>query len=228
METAGSKFSTEFRQIIADQQQANLERLLTYKNYMPITYEEFKMLLTNISERILLRRSVKRQFEIDKNNGPVIKQLYLYLTNNPQCEWNLNAGINFGGNVGCGKSVLMMAFIEISNQYTRRLTTSLHSKQLAQEIKSRGIEYYRTRPMFIDEIGREESKANDYGNVIKPMIDLFSMRYETGARTYATTNFKYDSLKPIYGDFIIDRMQEMMTLVVIPGESRRLNNEVKR
>ncbi|MBL7971541.1 MAG: hypothetical protein JNL03_08470, partial [Prolixibacteraceae bacterium] len=130
METAGSKFSTEFRQIIADQQQANLERLLTYKNYMPITYEEFKMLLTNISERILLRRSVKRQFEIDKNNGPVIKQLYLYLTNNPQCEWNLNAGINFGGNVGCGKSVLMMAFIEISNQYTRRLTTSLHSKQL--------------------------------------------------------------------------------------------------
>lgn len=228
METAGSKFSTEFRQIIADQQQANLERLLTYKNYMPITYDEFKMLLTNISERILLRRSVKRQFEIDKNNGPVIKQLYLYLTNNPQCEWNLNAGINFGGNVGCGKSVLMMAFIEISNQYTRRLTTSLHSKQLAQEIKSRGIEYYRTRPMFIDEIGREESKANDYGNVIKPMIDLFSMRYETGARTYATTNFKYDSLKPIYGDFIIDRMQEMMTLVVIPGESRRLNNEVKR
>lgn len=227
MEIVGHRLH-EFNQSIAEQQQLNLRNLLTYKCNTPLSYDEFKWLITSISERIFLRRSVKRRFEIDANNGPVIKNLYLYLINDPSCAWNLDAGINFGGNVGCGKSVLMMAYLEISNQYTRRLTTLLHSKQLAQEIKSRGIEYYKTRPLFIDEIGREESKANDYGNVIKPMIDLFSMRYETGARTYATTNFKYDSLKPLYGDFIIDRMNEMMTLVHIPGDSRRLNNEVKR
>ena len=116
MATNGTNFSAEFRQMIAEQQQSNLEKLLTYKNYLPITYDEFKTLLTTIAERILLRRSVKRQFVIDKNNGPAIRNLYLYLTNNPECEWNLNAGINFAGNVGCGKSVLMMAYLEISNQ----------------------------------------------------------------------------------------------------------------
>lgn len=223
-----NSLSTDFKEMQQTQKRINEEKLLTYKAYLPIGYDEFKALLTGYAETIMLERSVTRTFEIDKNNGPIIKQLYYYLTNNTDCAWNLNAGIILGGNVGCGKSVLMMAFLKISDQYTRKITTQIHSKLLASQLKTNGIDFYKKKPLFIDEIGREEEKAIDYGNVIKPVIDLLSMRYEYGARTYATTNFKYEKLETFYGDFIRDRMEEMMTLVILPGDSRRLKNEVKR
>ena len=73
-----------------------------------------------------------------------------------------------------------------------------------------------------------ESEVKDYGNVVKPVIDLFAQRYECGARTYATTNFKYESFDKFYGEFIRSRMEEMMTYVPLPGESRRIKNEVRR
>ena len=176
----------------------------------------------------MLQRSVTQKFVIDQHNGPVIRQLYLYFTNHPDCVWNLNAGLIFAGKVGCGKSILMMAYLRISDQYSRKLTTSIHAKTLAMMIKQSSVEEYSRRPLFIDELGREESELKDYGNVVKPVIDLFALRYENGARTYATTNFKYESFDKFYGEFIRSRMEEMMTYVPLPGESRRIKNEVRR
>ena len=95
-------------------------------------------------------------------------------------------------------------------------------------IKQSSVEEYSRRPLFIDELGREESELKDYGNVVKPVIDLFAQRYENGARTYATTNFKYESFDKFYGEFIRSRMEEMMTYVPLTGESRRIKNEVRR
>ena len=201
--------------------------LRSFKSYTTMSYEEFKELITIYASGIMVQRSVNRPYVIDAHNGPIIKQLYLYFTNNPECAWNLNAGLIFGGKIGCGKSVLMMAYLQISNEYTRRRTTMVHSKTLASVIKQNGMEYYEKRPMFIDELGREESEVKDYGNVVKPVIDLFALRYEAGARTYATTNYNFKSLEGFYGEFIRTRMEEMMTFVPVPGESRRLKNEVK-
>jgi DNA replication protein DnaC len=175
----------------------------------------------------MLRRSVKRTFEVDRYNEPILRQLYLYFTNDPACGWNLNAGIIFGGKLGCGKSLMMMAYLGISDQYSRKLTTQVHSKTLCGLIKQNGIETYVRRPLFIDELGREESEVKDYGNIVKPVIDLFGLRYEEGARTYATTNFNYNSLQNFYSEYIRTRMEEMMTYVQFTGESRRLKNEVK-
>lgn len=206
---------------------ATQDLLNTYKSQYTISYEQFKEVLTANARQILLNRSVNTPYLIDKFNGPTVKQLYFYFTGNPQCAWNLNAGLIFGGNIGCGKSVLMMAFLMLSNQYSRRLTTFIHSKRLGEMIKARGIEYFEKRPVFIDELGREETEFKDYGNVMKPVIDLFALRYEAGSRTYATTNYNFDALEKFYGKFIRSRMEEMMTMVHIPGESRRLKNEVK-
>lgn len=192
-----------------------------------MSYDEFKELLIAYATEMMLVRSITKPYEVDKDNGPVIKQLYLYFTNNPACEWNLNAGILLGGNIGTGKSILMHAFLNICNEYSRKRTTLIHSKQLVGLIKKNGLEHYEKRPLFIDELGREETEAKDYGNVIKPVIDLFALRYEAGARTYGTTNFNFKDLDEIYKNFIVSRMGEMMTLVKLPGESRRLKNEVK-
>ena len=202
--------------------------LLAYKSFVQMNYDDFRELLSANAAEIMLQRSVTQKFVIDQHNGPVIRQLYLYFTNHPDCVWNLNAGLIFAGKVGCGKSILMMAYLRISDQYSRKLTTSIHAKTLAMMIKHSSVEEYSRRPLFIDELGREESELKDYGNVVKPVIDLFALRYENGARTYATTNFKYESFDKFYGEFIRSRMEEMMTYVPLTGESRRIKNEVRR
>jgi hypothetical protein len=200
----------------------------SFKSYFSMSYDDFKQLLVSHAYEIMLRRSVRREYVIDQYNEPIMRQLYLYFTNSPHCAWNLNAGLIFGGKLGCGKSLMMMAYLRISDQYSRKLTTSIHSNSLSGLIKQNGIETYTRRPLFIDELGREESEVKDYGNIVKPVIDLFGQRYEEGARTYATTNFKYESLEKFYGEFIRTRMEEMMTYIQFPGDSRRLKNEVKK
>lgn len=200
----------------------------SFKSYLSMSYNEFKQLLSVNAYEIMLRRSVRREYVVDQFNEPIIRQLYLYFTNSHECAWNLNAGLIFGGKLGCGKSLMMMAFLRISDEYSRKLTTMVHSKTLSGLIKHNGIEAYTRRPLFIDELGREESEIKDYGNIVKPVIDLFGLRYEEGARTYATTNFNYNSLQNFYSEFIRTRMEEMMTYVNFPGESRRLKNEVKK
>ena len=63
------------------------------------------------------------------------------------------------------------------------------------------------------------------------------MRYNRGARTFFTSNFKLGTLSRWrdekgtligYGSDIGDRIGEMTTIVEMPGESRRPNKEDKK
>lgn len=212
------------------------QKLFEYKCQTNMSYEEFRALLTAYATDIMRTRSVTKPFDIDSKNEPIIFQLYLYFIGSTDCAWNLNAGLIFAGKIGSGKTVLMTAFLKITDEYTRRRTVVAHAKQLANLIKKNTIEFYEKRPMFVDDLGKEETEIKDFGTIVRPWIDLFSLRYDAGARTYATTNFKIKDhsnpkgpdLTDIYGEFICSRMAEQMTLVFIPGESRRVNNEVKR
>jgi len=203
------------------------QKLRDFKCCTHMSFDEFVELLTAYATDIMVQRSVIGQFRIDNSNGPIIKQLYLYFIGHPDCAWNLNAGLIFAGKIGSGKTVLMTAFLKITDEYTRRLTVVAHAKQLPYLFKKNTIEYYEKRPMFVDDLGKEEPEIKDFGTIVRPWIDLFSLRYDQGARTYATTNFKPNDLEKIYGEFICSRMAEIMTFVIIPGESRRLKNEVK-
>lgn len=201
--------------------------LLNFKCCTRMYYEEFRELMVGFAREIMLQRSIVNPFVIDKFNEPIIKQLYLYFIGHPDCAWNLNAGLIFAGNIGVGKTVLMKAFLKITDEYTRKRTTVAHAKELAGLFKKNTIEHYNRRPMFIDDLGKEEVEIKDFGTTSRPWTDLFALRYDEGARTYATTNFNLADLSKIYGNFIGSRMGELMTLVQIPGESRRLKNEVK-
>lgn len=197
-----------------------------YHSRVEITRQQFAALLKVYAERYFRERGVVRTFIIDDDNKGVIRNLYFYLLgDSEQCTWNINAGILLQGKVGCGKSVLMKAFFKIADSFTSRNTTQVHSKELLKFLTSRTIEDVKYTPLFIDELGRENAEQKDYGNVIKPVIDLFSLRYELGARTYATSNFNLDTLEKMYGNFIRTRMEEMFNIVVLPGENRRIKNE---
>jgi DNA replication protein DnaC len=107
----------------------------------------------------------------------------------------------------------------------------LPANQIFKAFRENGISRYVTCPLFIDELGREQVEVNDFGNRIRPFNQLMEMRYETGARTFFTSNFSMATLskekdengKPQqgYGEYINERVQEMTNMVVLPGTSRR-------
>lgn len=217
--------------------QAEIRKELASFHYPSITDREFFNLLSVKVNEIFAQRGVFRQFEIDKYNKEVIRQLYYYLTGNQEkCEWNINKGIYMMGKVGCGKSVLMYAHLAVQDALTKKMTKSIHAKQLIDVITKDGIDSLKTTPLFIDEMGRENLEMRDYGNIVKPVVDLFAIRYEHGGRTYATSNFTLDTLEASrddrgnikevrYGNFIRTRMDEMFNIVTLPGDNRRLKWE---
>lgn len=203
--------------------------LLTFKcpNF---EYPLFKQMIIATCEALMLAKKITGEYTVDQQNGYILKQLYFYITNNPACLWNLNSGLMFAGRPGCGKTLLMTAFCCFHSTQTKKQVEIKHSKEIANWLKTYDTdkEFPFTAPLFIDDIGREETEIKDFGTTSKPVIDLLGLRYESGARTYATTNLKKDMLHKYYGgEYIGSRIDEMMTFVEFPGESRRLKNEVK-
>lgn len=224
-----------FRQSQLEQQKLREE--LNSFHYPNISDEQYWKLIKCKAEEIFTVRGLNREYCVDDYNKNVIRQLYYYLIGDQdKCEWNIHKGIYMMGKIGCGKSVLMYAHLSVQDMLTQKITKSVHSKQLIDLIKSEGIDALKIRPLFIDELGRENLESKDWGNVIKPVVDLFALRYEFGGRTYATSNFTLDTLESTrdengkvtgqrYGNFIRTRMDEMFNIVVLPGENRRLKWE---
>lgn len=189
-------------------------------------------------ENMFLRRGVPHAFVTDEYNKPIIRNMYFYLIGNREkCEWDIDRGILLIGSVGCGKSVLMNSFIQIQGYVTHMIFHTVHAKEIINLIKKKGIDWFKSRNLYIDELGREALVAVDYGMKIKPMIDMFAIRYENGGRTYATSNFTLDTLEGSvkngkveregYGNFIRTRMDEMFNVVVMKGPNRRAKGEMK-
>lgn len=172
----------------------------------------------------MARRSVYSDFAIDEHNREVIRQMWLYVRGDQQCRWDIHKGIYLGGKIGCGKTILMLALCEVLHLVSGKIITVVPANQLYKSIREFGIARYIYCPLFIDELGREQAEVNDFGNRIRPFNQLMEMRYETGARTFFTSNFSIQTLSKDaqgYGEYINERVQEMTNMVVLPGTSRR-------
>jgi len=189
-------------------------------------YDKFLYYLRGFATVQMLQMRDTTPFEINEQNEPIIKQLYLYLINSNECKLDTYKGIYIAGAIGAGKSVLLKAFMQVQDYVTFHTSTYLNSKNVLDRIKESGIESLAKCPLLIDDIGRESLEGNLYGNTIKPIADLMCLRYDHGALTFCTSNFNMDTLeggkdRPGYGKYVIDRMQQMMNFIVLPGNSRR-------
>ena len=184
----------------------------------------------NNIEKILNKRGVGGSLVIDQYNQHTLHNMYYYAVGSPLCEWDINKGLFLGGKVGAGKTLLMSAFLKILEDISGYVIEMIPARQLAQKLIDNGPEYYMKRPLFIDELGRENLEENYYGRTIRPFEELMSYRYEYGSRLFVTSNFTPERLgqgfdengKRIgYGSYILDRMKETMSFDVLPGSSRR-------
>lgn len=204
--------------------QALHNHLHTYRVFIKISKEEFWKLLKLHSQTIFLERNNPSPFLHDSNNIPVIADLYKYLVGDPTFmggKGNLFKGILLTGNFGTGKTVLLKSFCNIVMDLTPKRVSMLHAKEIPAEIKKHGLEHFYRRPMLIDDLGKEAKELNDYGTIIKPIVDLMSVRYDHGGWTFATANYKLDSFKQFYGETISERFIEMFNILELTGKSRR-------
>jgi len=194
----------------------NLQKRITVK----MSYDNFISLFSLQANKIIAKRNIDRKFEVTEYNKKMIIEFYYYLTNNPKFSGKLEKGIALIGKNGVGKTLLLESFCNLATLCSQKNITVLHSKALFENIKQKGIEFYAKRAMLIDDIAKEINEGNYFGTKIKPIADLFSLRYDNGALTFMTSNYK-NTLKEFYGNTIYDRMIEMFNFFVIDGNSLR-------
>lgn len=217
-------------QFIADIGQNNDDKWERDRWHAMVTIDQFVNMITSAAGSVMRQRGTFSEFVCDDNNSEIITNLYYYFIGDQEsCTWNVDKGIYMYGKIGCGKTLLMSAFLKVVAGICRIITTTIHAKQIYERIQKKGIESMVMCPLFIDELGRESLEINEFGNKIRPIQDLFAMRYESGARTFCTSNFsteqlegkKVDGVLKGYGRYVRTRMEEMMNIVKLPGDNRR-------
>lgn len=196
---------------------------------LPISFVEFCDLFVAFGTHTLLRQNQKIVFEMDKYNEPIIEQLFFFLTRDSQFQGDLNKGILVQGKFGCGKTVIMETFAEIHNHIIKRmgikrpLITFIKSLDLQEKLITQSTTSFVYRPLIIDEFGREPKTVQDYGNTMRPISELLSLRSDNGSITHGITNFSFERLvtETYYGAMIGDRLKMMFNLMPMKGDSKR-------
>lgn len=195
-----------------------------------ISWHGFLNELCKYANQHIQRQKPDKQFMLDDYNIDVIRNMYLYTIGHDKCQWNLNKGIFMGGKIGAGKTTLMKAYTKVLGLATGYNIETFQAPTLYIHLNKYGMESLKKRPIFIDELGREQLEIYLDGARVRPIEDLVAMRYEYGALTFFTSNFKLSTLgkgfdekgkKIGYGEYCAERIADMCNIIVLPGVSRR-------
>ena len=214
---------------ISEMLSSEKEKMLCRRLILPLAYIDFRDLFISFGNACLYSRNQNRDFVIDDYNEPVIKQLYLYATNSPDFSGDLSKGIMLQGKFGCGKTLLLETYSMLHNHIVKKFSlnfpilTFIKSVELQEQIMRQSVNMFVHRKLIIDEFGRESKAVQDYGNIVRPVSELLSLRSDAGTLTHGTTNFTLETLssEDFYGAMIGDRLKMMFNFITMKGESRR-------
>jgi DNA replication protein DnaC len=220
------ELQNDAKEIIAGEKEKNRQRRLL----LPFKYSEFRSLFNIFGTACLHKRCQNKSFVIDRNNEPVLQQLHFYATHNSAFEGDLTKGILLQGKYGCGKTILLETYALLHNHIVKKFSLNnplllfIKAVELQEQIRKQSVSKFVRRPMIIDEFGRESKTIQDYGNVIRPISELLSLRSDLGTLTHGTSNFTLQTLstEEFYGGMIGDRLKMMFNFITLPGESRRI------
>lgn len=163
--------------------------------------------------------STEEGYLVDDNNKNIINQLFYFLNGSVLFSGDHIKGILLIGAIGGGKTVLLESFLDVFNEVSGKIVTNINAKDLIDIQKKYGYDYLNKRPLFIDDIGKEQTTINTFGTVSKPMEDLINDRYKTAGLTFGTSNLKLEDMP--YNKHTIDRMKQMFNIIELPGKTRR-------
>lgn len=172
----------------------------------------------------------KFDFVIDDNNSKIIEQLWFYATNNNRFIGDHQKGLLISGNIGTGKTILLLAFLEVIKHTFKRNYTALFPDTIHDNFKSKGLMYFKLKDLFIDDLCREPNNVMEYGKKINPVRELTMLRDRFPCQSYATANFpvyrngkllKSNELITRYGTMVFDRMKASYNFLELIGKSRR-------
>ena len=85
-------------------------------------------------------------------------------------------------------------------------------------VESRGIEF---QDITGKELGSEPERCQSYGTDYTPVQNLISYRYDRKLPTIVTTNLADDKILDRYGPRMMDRINEMFSILRFKGDSYR-------
>lgn len=207
-----------------------MSRLLQHENMterfrLPLEQEEAKhVLLAAMKSQVELRG---KEFEVNSHVMAQADAIAEWLTGD-----NQKIGLLLCGGVGNGKTTFVRAFQKILTQLDLRTYNNeiyrgmriIDAKSIVHLCKTdyRKWEEISAQEMLaIDDLGIEPLEVYDYGNILSPMVDLLTRRYDKQLFTIITTNLTPQEIRAKYGDRIADRLNEMMFKVIFGNSTYR-------
>lgn len=214
----------------------NVEELKSLLLDGKITKENFKLPYEESQVFDMLMASVKAEVEYRHRTFVASPELKAQVA--AASKWLINqdkSGLLLCGMTGNGKSTMMKAirgllrFLELKDRDNNRIGMMLiDAREVVRMNKDEYNRFLRVRAepiLAIDDIGLEPTEVLDYGNVLNPVIDLLSYRYNEQLMTIITTNLIPKQIREKYGDRIADRFNEMMDCIIFKNESYRQRRE---
>ena len=191
--------------------------------FLNLTAKQYRVEFMIIAEEIIAEQSPsKKGFEINDDNREVINQWFYYLIGDKKrFTGDINKGIMIVGPYGTGKTTMVKIISRIVMKYAQKVFHITSCVNLPDNVKHHGIDFYQFRPLILDEIGRESKVVKDFGTERKLLPEILSIRYNTRAWTFGTSNLNYNDLGELYGGYIQERMLELFNFIELKGKSFR-------
>jgi len=140
------------------------------------------------------------------------------------------------GGCGNGKTTLVKAFqnllcylnIPVPDGHGKvwglRLCDAREIAGIARTDYSAFLTLVRFPMLAIDDVGIEPLEVMEYGNVVNPVVELLTKRYDEQLFTLLTTNLTPDGIRKRYGDRIADRLNEMAVVIPFKNSTYRTDS----
>jgi DNA replication protein DnaC len=186
--------------------------------------EAVEMLTASVKNEVEYRH---RQFVMNDSVKAQVETMAEWLTSD-----STKFGLLLCGGCGNGKTTLVKAFqqllccLNLRDEH-HRCTYGIQIKYAKQIVRMMKADYQaweklsQVDMLAIDDLGIEPVEVMDFGNVLCPVVDLLTKRYDMQLFTIITTNLTPSEIREKYGDRIADRMNEMMVKIIFNNDTYR-------
>ncbi len=204
-------------------------RNTTARFRLPMTAEQVRdALLAAVQAEVASRR---RTFSMTDSLSEQIGRMVPLLTG----ESPKFAAVLCGG-CGSGKTTLVKAVqnllcylnIPVPDGHGKvwglRLCDAKETAYLARTDYPAFLSLMRAPMLAVDDVGIEPLEVMEYGNVVSPIVELLTQRYDGQLFTLLTTNLTPDGIRKRYGDRIADRLNEMAVVILFKNPFYRTDS----